>query len=240
MVECNLTETDTSTLKLALNIFQIIFTLFSVSTFSFFCNKNICINDLETLLHGNFDIFLIFFFSYTLQIAQTFLQQFCWRQTWSLLYRRNFFLRYLTTWNIYLFRMKRRSTNFFSFSILADCTHISNNLDDVVHFACRVIPRIMPFLPYGILLSVKGYYNLIFYFDNHNTFWIAFTHFHCNLLILFLRGKSKIQTSHCSDSRMLMLISMVLVHFWEFMFHCCKMWFQILRLIHQFKCVNLF
>jgi len=211
MAECNLTETDTSTLKLALNIFQIIFTLFSVSTLSLFCNKNICINDLETLLHGNFDIFLIFFVSYTLQIAQTFLQQFCWRQTWSLLYRRNFFLRYLTTWNIYLFRMKRHSTNYFSFSILADCTHISNNLDDVVHFACRVIPRIMPFLPYGILL-----------------------------FILFLRGKSKIQTSHCSDSRMLMLISMVLVHFWEFMFHCCKMWFQILRLIHQFKCVNLF
>jgi len=52
--------------------FQSIITLSSISTFSFFSNENICANDLETLLHGNFDFFLNFFVWYTLKSLKHF------------------------------------------------------------------------------------------------------------------------------------------------------------------------
>lgn len=94
MIKCNVRETDTCTLHHVLIKFHNIVTLVSVSTFAyFFLQQNICVNDLETLLHGNFD-FLDNFCLIHFTISQTFLQQFCRRQPLILLYKGNFFLRY--------------------------------------------------------------------------------------------------------------------------------------------------
>lgn len=91
MIECNVRETDTCTLHHVLIKFHNIVTLVSVSTFEyFFSNKNICVNDLENLLHGNFDFFDNFV-SYTLQFLKHFcnnfvedsLEFYCTKETFS-------------------------------------------------------------------------------------------------------------------------------------------------------------
>lgn len=92
MVKCNFTETDTCKLNPALNkISKHYHFIFHFNLFIILSNKNICANDLETLLHGNFDFFLNFFVRYTLKFLKHFgnnfvddsLEVYCREETFS-------------------------------------------------------------------------------------------------------------------------------------------------------------